>query len=102
MAPDGLVVAIRLVPRTKADRLVAIAATAEGGRVLKATVAAPAEDGRANEALLQMLTRAWHIPRRDLSIILGSTSRTKAVRIAGDPQQLIERITAEIARLPGW
>ena len=52
--------------------------------------------------LLQLLARAWHLPRRDLSIIRGAASRNKAVRVAGDPQQLIAQITPEIARLPGW
>ncbi len=101
MAGDGVRVAIRLSPRSRSDRLVAVAASAAGGHVLKATVAAPAEAGRANEALLQLLARAWHIPRRDLSIIAGSTSRNKIVRVVGDPQRLVERVAFEIARLPG-
>jgi uncharacterized protein (TIGR00251 family) len=98
---NGLRVAIRLTPRAKVDRLLAIAA-AEGGRVVKASVAAPPEGGRANEALLQLLARAWRLPRRDLSIIAGSTSRNKAVHIDGDPRRLIDRIATEIASLPGW
>ena len=49
----------------------AIAVAADEGRVLKASVTAPAESGRANEALLQLLARAWHVPRRDLSIVGG-------------------------------
>jgi uncharacterized protein (TIGR00251 family) len=101
LAHDGLRVAIRLSPRAKADGLLAIAAT-EGGRVLKASVTAPAERGLANEALLQLLARAWHLPRRDLSIATGSTSRNKAVRVAGDPRWLIDKITPKIADLPGW
>jgi uncharacterized protein (TIGR00251 family) len=101
LAHDGLRVAIRLSPRAKADRLLAVGAT-QGGRVVKASVTAPPEGGRANEALLQLLARAWHLPRRDLSIVAGSTSRSKAVHVAGDPQQLSEKITPEVARLPGW
>ena len=101
MADDGLRVAIRLSPRARTDRLVAVAASAEGGQVLKATVTAPAESGRANQALLQLLARSWHLPRRDLSISAGSTSRNKIVRIAGDPRRLVERVAPEIARLPG-
>ena len=93
---------VRLSPRASAERLIGIAVSADGRRVLKASVTAPAQDGRANEALLQLLARAWHVPRRDLSIIAGSTSRSKAVRLAGDPQQLIDKIAPEIARLPGW
>ena len=69
--------------------------------MLKASVIAPAEGGRANEALLQLLARAWHLPRRDLSIVAGAASRNKAVRIAGDPRQLIDKIAPEIAGLPG-
>jgi uncharacterized protein len=89
VAGDGVRVAVRLSPQARAERL-------------KASVTAPAQDGRANEALLQLLARAWHVPRRDLSIVAGSTSRRKAVRLAGDPQQLIDKIAPEIARLPGW
>jgi uncharacterized protein (TIGR00251 family) len=102
VAGDGLRVAIRLSPRARTDRLVAVAAAAEGGRVLKATVTAPAQAGRANEALLQLLARIWHLPRRDLSIVAGSTSRNKTVRVAGDPHHLIEKVASEIAGLPGW
>jgi uncharacterized protein YggU (UPF0235/DUF167 family) len=101
MAGDGLRVAIRLSPGARKDRLVAVAAPAAGGHVLKATVTALAEAGRANEALLQLLARAWHVPRRDLSIIASSTSRNKVVRVARDPQCPVERVAPEIARLPG-
>jgi uncharacterized protein (TIGR00251 family) len=99
LARDGVRVAIRLTPRAKANRLLATATT-EAGRVIKASVTAVPEKGRANEALLELLARAWDLPRRDLSIVAGSTSRNKAVRIAGDPRQLIDKIATEIASLP--
>jgi hypothetical protein len=101
VAGDGLRVAIRLSPRARSDRLIAVAEAAEGGHVLKATITAPAEAGRANEALLQLLAKSWKVPRRDLSIIAGSTRRNKIVRIAGDPQRLVEQVALEIAGLPG-
>jgi uncharacterized protein YggU (UPF0235/DUF167 family) len=101
MAGDGLRVAIRLSPRARSDRLAAVAASVGGGRVLKATVTAPAEAGRANAALLQLLANAWKVPRRDLSIIAGFTSRNKVVRVTGDPLRLVEQLAPEIARLPG-
>jgi uncharacterized protein YggU (UPF0235/DUF167 family) len=65
---DGVRVAIRLTPRAKADRVVSVAAAAGGGQVVKAKVTAPPEDGRAHEALLQLLARGWRVPRRDLAI----------------------------------
>ena len=93
--------AVRLSPRAKSDRLLGTAAAAGGGRALKASVTAPARDGRANEALLQLLARAWHLPRRNLSIVAGAASRNKTVRVTGDPGQLIAKLSAEIASLPG-
>jgi len=98
---DGIGVAIRLAPRAKFDRLLGIAVAADGGRALKVAVTAPARDGRANEALLQLLARAWHLPRRNLSIVAGAASRNKTVRVAGDPSQLIAKLSVEIAGLPG-
>jgi uncharacterized protein len=97
---DGLRVLIRLSPRAKADRLLAVAGTAEGGHVVKASVTAPPEGGRANEALLQLLARVWRLPRRDLTIVAGTASRNKTVGIAGDPGRLFARLAGEIARLP--
>jgi uncharacterized protein len=99
--PDGLRVAIRLTPRARSDRLLGIVATAEGGRTVKASVMAPAEDGRANEALLQLLSRAWRLARRDLSIVVGAATRNKIVRVAGDSDQLLAKLSSEIAGLPG-
>jgi hypothetical protein len=68
--------------------------------VVKVSVTAPAQDGRANEALLQLLAKAWRLPRRDLSIVVGAASRSKTVRVAGDPHQLFAKLSGEIASLP--
>jgi uncharacterized protein len=98
---DGLRAAIRLSPRAKIDRLLALTATAAGGCAIKASVTAPPEGGRANEALLRLLAHAWRLPRRDLSIVAGAAGRNKIIKIAGDPHRLFSRIAGEIARLPG-
>ena len=98
---DGVRVAIRLSPRARSEGLLGLSLAAEGGRVVKATVIVPAQDGRANEALLQLLAKVWRLPRRDFSIVAGATSRRKTVHVAGDPHQLIAKLSGEIASLPG-
>jgi uncharacterized protein len=98
---DGVRVAIRLSPRARSEGLLGVSPAAEGGRVVKASVTVPAQDGRANEALLQLLAKAWRLPRRDLSIVAGAASRRKTVRVAGDPRQLTVKLSGEIASLPG-
>jgi uncharacterized protein len=100
-ARDGLKLALRLTPRAKADRVLGVAATAERKRVVRASVTAPPEDGRANEALLQLLARVWQLSRRDLAIVAGTTSRYKIASVAGDPRQLSGRLGALIAAWPG-
>ena len=100
MAPGGVRVAVRLTPRGRADRIDGIARLADGTPVLKASVGAPPEAGRANEALLRLLASEWGLARRDLSLAAGPRSRNKSVHIAGDPTVLAERIGAALAALP--
>lgn len=59
---------------------------------LKVAVTAPPVDNQANEALLRLLAKQWRLPRRDLSIAAGATSRNKIVHVAGDPAELMTRL----------
>ncbi len=96
---DGVRVAVRLTPRAQADRLDGIARRADGAPALKVSVTAPPAEGRANDALLQLLAREWKVPRRDLAIVGGRKSRSKTVRIAGEPVSLLKRLGATLAAL---
>ncbi len=99
LGPDGATITVRLTPRAKSDRLLAVV-DGEGRRIVRAAVTAPPEDGRANEALLRLLARELDMPRRDLAIRAGATGRNKLVRIAGPPRRLAEKLAAVIAGLP--
>jgi uncharacterized protein YggU (UPF0235/DUF167 family) len=46
-------------------------------------VTAPPEGGRANEAVLRLLAKTLGVPRRDLELAAGSTSRDKVVTLLG-------------------
>ena len=99
-AADGVRVAVRLTPHGRADRIEGIVASADGRRALKASVTAPPADGRANEALIQLLAKEWRVPKRDLAIVNGLKSRDKTVRIAGEPAALLRQIAPLLAALP--
>ncbi|HVX69619.1 MAG TPA: DUF167 domain-containing protein [Mycobacteriales bacterium] len=70
--------------------------TTVGGRygsgeppVLVVRVAAPASDGRANEAVARALACAFDRPSSTVRIITGHTQRTKIVEVDdGDPIRL--------------
>ena len=96
---EGVDIAIRLSPGAAGDRVMGIAPTAGGGRVVKAAVGAPPEDGRANAALLRLIARELKLPRRNLEIVAGARSRDKRVRVIGDPEALLPRLAAILAAL---
>jgi uncharacterized protein YggU (UPF0235/DUF167 family) len=99
-AASGVRVAVRLIPRGRADRIDGVARLADGTPALRVSVRAPPEDGRANEALLRLLAVYWGLPRRDLTVVAGLRSRNKSVHVAGDPAALLARLGAAIAALP--
>jgi hypothetical protein len=53
------------------------------GDVLRLRVAAPAQRGKANEAVLRLLAAALGIERRRLRIVRGATSRQKVILVEG-------------------
>lgn len=46
-------------------------------------VAAPAEHGRANEAVLRLLAEALSVPRARLSLAAGASRRDKVILLDG-------------------
>jgi uncharacterized protein (TIGR00251 family) len=100
LSREGVSVAIRLSPRAKTNRLLSVVTMAEGRHAIKASVTAPPQDGRANEALLQLVSEAWRLPRASLAVVAGAASRNKTVSITGDPHQLLTELSGQIARLP--
>jgi hypothetical protein len=51
--------------------------------VLRVHVRAPAQRGKANEAVLRLLAAALGVERRRLRIVRGQTSRQKVVSVDG-------------------
>lgn len=70
-----------------------VACDAAGTAHLRAAVAAPAEDGKANRALLRLLAREWRLPASRLAIVAGARSRNKTIALAGDPRELLAQLT---------
>jgi uncharacterized protein (TIGR00251 family) len=72
--------------------------TAVGGShdgALVVRVAAPAVDGRANEAALRALAKALGVRRRDVVLVSGATSRTKVIDVNGASQQIMDALQAQ-------
>jgi uncharacterized protein len=83
----GVTVALRAQPRA---RRTAVDCSTQG--TLKVAVTAPAEDGKANAAVIALLASEWHLPRSTFDVARGATARDKVLSISGEPAALADRI----------
>lgn len=60
----------------------------------KVRVAAPPEDGKANDAVIRLLADTLALPTRDVQIVAGQSSRDKTVELEGiRPAEIERRLT---------
>src|SRR6059036_3751693 len=65
------------------------------GEAWKVRVAAPAEAGRANEAVVRLLADTLSLPRDAVTLVSGHGARDKIVQLAGlDPTQIERRLSS--------
>jgi uncharacterized protein (TIGR00251 family) len=82
----GVTIEVRAQPRARRTALEC------SGGALKAQVTAPAEDGRANAAVIDLLAATWRVPKSAFAVTRGATSRDKVISIAGEPALLAAKI----------
>ena len=68
------------------------------GDAWKIRVAEPPEDGRANEAVLDLLARTLDLPRSRFALVSGHSSREKIVVLDGVEQAQTERLLDSAGR----
>ncbi|TPW31147.1 DUF167 domain-containing protein [Martelella alba] len=91
-AENHVDITIRLTPNGGRDELAGIREDAAGSAYLTARVTAVAEKGKANKALIALVAKRLGIAKSSISIISGETARMKKLRIAGDPEFLMEAL----------
>lgn len=74
----GVELRVLVQPRASRSRVIG-----EHGGALKIALAAPPVDGAANEALVALLADLCGVPRRQVALVSGQTSRRKVVRVTG-------------------
>lgn len=60
---------------------------------LKARVRAVAENNKANRAIEKLIARLLRTAKSNVRVMSGETSRSKILRIEGDPEDLATRLT---------
>lgn len=76
---NGVVrIAVHVKPRASKDRVLG-----ERQGLLEVAVSAPPAEGAANRAVIELLAETLDIPRRDLVIASGHSSRSKIIDVTG-------------------
>lgn len=91
---EGLILPVRAQPGARRAGV-----QGEQAEALKVAVTAPPEDGRANQALAEVLRRALTLKRSQVELIGGQTSRDKRFLIRGLTRiELETRLAALLSR----
>lgn len=88
----GIRLTIKAKPGIARKRLPRFVDVGEGRTALEVTVAAIAEDGKANRAILDHLAVLFGVPKNSLTIKTGMAGRLKVVEIVGDPALLRQKV----------
>ncbi len=72
---------ITVTPKSRVDEIEV--ATGAAGRAVRVRVTAAPEDGRANRAVIELLSERLGVPRSALSVAGGATSRRKWIEVEG-------------------
>lgn len=83
---EGVVLAIRVTPKASQSK---IAGAVENE--LKVSLHAPPADGQANRELIRLLSKLLNIPKSQLEIIGGETSRSKRVLARGVTSDMLQK-----------
>jgi uncharacterized protein (TIGR00251 family) len=82
--------AVKVQPRAKRNAI-----TGALGDALKLSLTAPPLEGRANHAVIEFFADLFEIPRSQVTITSGETSRNKLIRLTGvSAQQVREKLAA--------
>ena len=78
-------VIIRLTKKASRNTPTGLTQEADGNVVIKASVAAAPEDGKANTVVLKLLAKKWNLPKLSLKIVIGTTGWRKTGEINSNP-----------------
>jgi uncharacterized protein (TIGR00251 family) len=87
LSKDGIDLLLHCQPGAKVSRVVG----EHDGR-LKLALNAPAVENRANEVLVAWIAEQLSIPRRQVELVSGQTSRKKRIRLAGVTAQAVAAV----------
>ena len=91
----GLFLSVRVQPKASKSRILG-----EHGGALKISVTATPEKGKANAAVVALLSEKLGVPKSSIEIVRGETSRLKTVRIRGMAKETVSALLSRVSNSP--
>ncbi len=89
---DGIRLTVRAKPNCSRPLPLRIVDIGDGKCALEVAINAPAQDGKANKAIINRLADLLDLRKADIRIATGSSGKIKVIEVAGDPDRLQQQI----------
>jgi uncharacterized protein (TIGR00251 family) len=90
---EGCILPVRAQPGARRSAIVG-----EHGGALKIAVTAPADQGKANRALVELLCHVLNLTKSRIEIVSGSTGRDKRVLVRGISSGQLQDLVAGLGK----
>jgi uncharacterized protein (TIGR00251 family) len=87
----GSAIKVKLLPRSSGNQFLG-----KEGDVYRISVTDPPVDGKANRALISLLSKKLEVPKRNIEIVSGKRSRIKRIRVHGISGDVISNMLENI------
>jgi len=89
---NGMIIRVRLSPNSSSCSVNGIMNAADGNKLLKISVNAVPEKGKANKELIEFVAKKIKVAKSSIEIISGDTERVKRLLVYGNFVMLEEKI----------
>jgi len=79
--PEFITISAKIFPQSKKNAVEDIIIEENGSLNLKVRITAPPVDGKANQAVIEILAKHFSVKKSDIEIIRGHTTRQKLIKV---------------------
>lgn len=96
----GLLVGLRVQPGASVNRIDGIVSDADGACRIAIRVTAAPEKGKANQAVIKLLSKAWKVPASHIEIATGAPQRNKTLLLTDSSEAMLTRLVEWLKTMP--
>lgn len=86
---------IKLTPKASKNAVSGWHTDTDGKLMLKASVTTVPEDGKANEALIKLLSKTLKLAKSSITIVSGDTNRIKTLEFNAKEEYVLSKLPAK-------